>query len=72
MGESDFNRRIGTEIRSIRMACGLSQEGMMAKGFTAQQLSRWENGRGTPNAYNLHRLAKAFECNIDDFYRSLK
>lgn len=69
MNKLIFNTTLGTEIWSIRMSRGLSQEAMMAKGFTAQQLSRWETGKLAPNAFNLLRLSRVLDCKIDEFYR---
>lgn len=35
-------------------------------GCSQRDVSRWENGRVTPSAASLKKLAEALECKVDD------
>jgi transcriptional regulator with XRE-family HTH domain len=50
------NPRLGSEIRELREAKGLTQAALaQAIGVDAQSVSRWERGERTPNAMDYRR-----------------
>ena len=57
---------IGRNIRSLREAKGLTQEGLAEKlGFTRASISAWEHGVAPPFA-KLQKLAEFFEVPVED------
>jgi transcriptional regulator with XRE-family HTH domain len=58
----------GERIRQKREARpGLSQQSLAsAIGLSLSQVSKWERDDDEPRASNLRRLAKYFDCTIDE------
>lgn len=55
-----------TELRNIRKARGLSQNGLAAlSGVAATTLSDYERGVSTPSVATLVKLADSLECSTD-------
>jgi len=53
-------------LRAARAAAQLSQEKVAEKiGVTAQTVASWEQGRTTPNATDLARLATVYAVSSD-------
>lgn len=54
-------------IHQARHAAGLTQSKVAAQiGVTQAAVSAWESGKATPGLENLHKLAVALGCQIDD------
>lgn len=57
----------GTTIRTLRSRAKLTQEELAARiGVTAKAVSRWETGRGLPDATLLEPLAKALRVSVSE------
>lgn len=71
-GVTDINLAalIGSNIRSARLASGLTQGQLAAKvGLTSfMGVSRWETGRGQPSSHALVRLSEVLHRDIAWFY----
>lgn len=53
---------VGRNVRRLRLAKGLTQEGFSeATGFTQSYLSSLEGGRRNPTVVTLHELAQALD-----------
>lgn len=62
--------RIGTQIKRLRTAKGLTQEAVAAEvGVSCQAVSKWETGATTPDIALLPGLASLFGVRIDDLFR---
>lgn len=58
--------KIGTNIRELRNAMGMTQEELADKmGVSVQTVSRWENGVNCPDITMLPMLADYFHTTID-------
>lgn len=56
-------------IVNRRKTMGLSQEKLAEKlGVTFQAVSKWENGKSTPDITLLPLLADIFDCSIDELF----
>lgn len=54
-------------IQALRKMAGLTQaEAAQKMGCTQEEISRWENGKRTPTAETLKRLAQLYQCAVDD------
>lgn len=54
---------MGKKIKAYREACNLTQQQVAnAAGVTVGAVSQWENGRCSPSAVALLRIAKLFGC----------
>ena len=69
----DVNTVIGKNVQRYRRRRGLTQHQLARRiGVTYQAISKWENGRSTPDISLLPELCRVFDCRIDDlFVRSL-
>lgn len=57
-GETNYLQRLGQTIAEVRILAGLSQDQLASRlGRSAAALSRWENGKVAPTAWDLRRLA---------------
>lgn len=57
---------IGSQIRKLRSARGLSQEALAEKLYvTRQTISNWENGKSYPDIHSLLALSTLFEISLD-------
>ena len=49
--------------------CGWNQDEIAdAVGISVRTLNRYVNGHSMPDYITLHRLAKFFNCSVEDFY----
>ncbi|MAS36096.1 MAG: transcriptional regulator [Anaerolineaceae bacterium] len=63
---------IGSRLRGIRLAAGMSQEALGAKvGVTFQQIQKYERGINRLSGSMLYRLAKIFDADIAVFFEDL-
>lgn len=62
---SQVSRRIGTNIRSFRLAQGLTQRQLAERiGTDSFQVSRWERGANRPTDERLYALANALGVDV--------
>lgn len=65
----DQRKLVGSRIRAIRAARGLSQAALAELvGVRQHRLSEWETGVILPSPSSLERLAEALGCRWTDFY----
>ncbi len=64
-------KKIGTKIALLRKNCGYSQEKLAdILCISPQAISKWENGHTLPETSILPKLAKLFNCTIDEIIMS--
>lgn len=64
-----FRKRFGANLKRLREAKGLSQEGLMRiSDVHRTQISNYERGRAEPQAEVLARLARALGVSTEDFF----
>ena len=60
---------IGKKILRLRKKAGLTQEALARKiGVGRCLVTAWELGKANPRVEKLKSLAKALNCNINDFF----
>ncbi|MCR5516226.1 MAG: helix-turn-helix domain-containing protein [Lachnospira sp.] len=65
----NYEEHIGENIRSVRLAQGLSQQAVADLcGFSNTILSQYENGKKIPNLVTTAKIAKALNVSIDRLY----
>jgi transcriptional regulator with XRE-family HTH domain len=67
--QAELRRTIGDNLRRLRISAGLGQGrlAMNARIPAGQpQVSRWENGHGTPSLLMMQRLAAVLGCTVSD------
>lgn len=68
--EQRFYRRLGQEIRRIRMESGISQRAVCRDaGLSNAYLCGFETGGRGISVYNLNRLAVALGVSLTDVFR---
>lgn len=66
--EQDYRRRLGPLIVDMREAARMSQATLSSLVERSEAaLSRWENSKATPTAYDLVRLAEIFELTVTEY-----
>lgn len=66
---SEVGKFLSVNIQKYRKLSGLTQEAFAAKlGVTFQAVSKWENGKSSPDVFLLPILAEAFGCSIDELF----
>ena len=62
----DYNK-IGEFIEAERKAKGLTQTKLAAKIFVSEKtISKWENGKGVPDANSLQKLCEVFDVSLNE------
>ena len=57
---------LGEKLKAARNKAGLSQEELAKKLCVSRQaITKWENGRGTPDIENLKALSALFDVSVD-------
>lgn len=65
----NYEEHIGENIKSVRLAQGLSQQAVSDLcGFSNTILSQYENGKKIPNLVTTAKIAKALNVSIDRLY----
>lgn len=60
---------IGSRIKSLRLACSMTQEQLAQRlGVSAQAVSKWESGTNMPDIQMLPDLSVIFGVSIDDLF----
>lgn len=58
---------MGKKIAEMRKEKGISQEKLAEMlDLSRQAVTKWESGKSNPDTENLLRLAKIFDCSLDD------
>lgn len=67
MNDAELRTQIGQAIGRERVRCGLTQQGLadLLGSGRAPTVSSWENGKATPDAATLRRLAEIFGVPTD-------
>ncbi len=61
---------IGSQIKKLRSALGLSQEELAEKIYvTRQTISNWENEKSYPDIHSLLALSSLFEISLDQLIK---
>ena len=65
----DVRKILSANIQKYRKLSGLTQEALAVKlGVTFQAVSKWENGKSSPDILLLPLMAEAFGCSIDSLF----
>lgn len=66
---TDFDRKVGQRIMTLRRAKGLSQTQLgHAIGVTFQQVQKYENGKNRINGGRLHEVARKLDVSISTLF----
>ena len=66
---SDVRKILSANIQKYRKLSGLTQEALAVKlGVTFQAVSKWENGKSSPDILLLPLMAETFGCSIDSLF----
>ena len=61
---------LSDKLKQARIDKGFSQEKVATKlNISRQSLSKWENGRGYPDVYNLKLLCDLYEISVDQILK---
>ena len=61
---------LSEKLKQARIAKGFSQEKVATElNISRQSLSKWENGRGYPDVYNLKLLCDLYEISVDQILK---
>lgn len=64
-----ISKVLSANIQKYRKLSGLTQEALSLKlGVTFQAVSKWENGKSSPDVLLLPLMAEAFGCSIDELF----
>lgn len=66
--EDKYIRKIGLRIRALRLKAGLTQEAVEKYNVGYKHLQKIEAGTTNTTIRLMYRLAKAFKCDIRDFF----
>ncbi len=70
---SEVGKILSSNIQKYRKLAGLTQEALAVKlGVTFQAVSKWENGKSSPDVLLLPIMAEAFDCSIDELFSYTK
>ena len=70
---SEVSKILSANIQKYRKLAGLTQEALAAKlGVTFQAVSKWENGKSSPEVLLLPIMAESFGCTIDELFSYTK
>lgn len=61
-------QRVATNLKTIRVSRGLTQEEMTDFGFNYRHYQRLESGQHSITLHTLYRLAVALKVEITDFF----
>lgn len=62
-------RKVAGNVSRIRRSRGLTQEDMIAKGYSYRHYQRVESGRYSPNLHTLFRLSQTFKVDVREFFK---
>lgn len=66
---SKIGKTLAANIQKYRKLKGFTQEALALKlGVTFQAVSKWENGKSSPDILLLPLMAEAFDCSIDQLF----
>jgi putative transcriptional regulator len=72
MKKEKLLRILGDNLTRIRKEKGLTQEELADKiGVAKQNISRIERYGAMPTAYTLHKISKALDVPVDEFFNTI-
>ena len=67
MTENEFDNEFAHRLRYIMLIRRITQKDISEETGIAQPvISRYVSGKTMPSMYNLHKLAQALDCSVDD------
>lgn len=70
--EEEWKRRFGLRLRRKLSIAGVTQWQLAEKtGISEVTISKYLNGRATPSAYNVDRIAWVLNCDASDLMRDI-
>lgn len=67
-----IKQKVGSRIRELRTAAGLSQEKLaLAADIDRTYIASVENGKRNISIVNLEKIVKALDCTFAIFFRDL-
>ncbi len=67
-----IKQKVGSRIRELRTAAGLSQEKLaLAAGIDRTYIASVENGKRNISIVNLEKIIKALDCTFAIFFQDL-
>lgn len=67
MNETEFRKKIGTNISYYRKANGMTQSVLAEKlNYSDKAISKWERGESVPDIYVIYKMSELFNCTIND------
>ena len=71
-GPLNAERMIGMRVRARRIMLGLSQKNLAdALGVTFQQIQKYERGENRISAYNIYRISRALDVNLEAIFEGI-
>jgi len=70
--KAEFFKRIGFEIRQIRLKKRLTLEDMQEYGFSPQHFQKVETGKKEISLYTMYRISKAFKVKLSSLFRPIE
>ena len=67
-----FFRKVGAEIRKLRLAKNMTLEDMQDHSFSAQHFQKIEAGKKAINFYTICRIASAFGISLTDLAKRIE
>ena len=68
-GREQFIKKLGSNIRKIRLDRNLSVEKLsLESGLAYSQISRIELGKRNPTAFTLYKISNSLKCSPTDFF----
>nr|BFD58928.1 hypothetical protein CKG001_10350 [Bdellovibrio sp. CKG001] len=64
--------RVGTNIKRLRKARGLSQQDMVDMGYNLRHIQRIESGSHSVNLYTLQKIADDLRSDISELFKPIK
>lgn len=65
--EQDYRYLLGIRLRNLLIRNSVNREYLSnTTGISETTISRYINGTSTPSVYNIHKIAKALKCTIND------
>ena len=67
MNETEFRKKIGTNISYYRKANGMTQSVLAEKlNYSDKAVSKWERGESVPDVMTLVQLSELFDISVND------
>lgn len=67
---SKLLKHLAQNVKDARAKNNLRQSDMIEFGFSERFIQKIESGVYSPNLYTIHRLAEAFDVNIEKLFKN--